>query len=467
MSKNKQQLGNDPDFQRAKPRLTAIEQKYLRMITNRNVDMPTLRRCIHNLYKSAGIQTEPEIVVCDDMYVCRLLIEMLKDTEVTEHLQLSKPVEPPKSEYSTVYRWWNNIDSAISKEETRWWSNYYDKLPLPSTNRLPIWGIHNNIRTIVNNADKMNVHKNFLERFRENPDTGSWEFMPTILSTLPCSLENYFSSDAFFNYICSKSADTDFWLKIQWNYIGKAYDSSDKLDFVNYYNLFYYDYYKSKRWRQTRKVEVARNKVKDNLIELHQACSIFQSFLYENYVFIVKTPQITLDADRKDAIAFHDVEQPAIFFNEACNFCFINGRQVPGWVVKERDYEMLYYKFMAEKNENIRAAVVTVIKARHGTEGLLDFLKAEVVDEQTISHFDGYTETVSLLKTKERYSFLRDRMKQPYQPYCWSKIVCPSTGSTYLIDNSADFTDAVEALKWLRPSFVPDTMKYKWSFFAN
>jgi hypothetical protein len=53
------------------------------------------------------------------------------------------------------------------------------------------------------------------------------------------------------------------------------------------------------------------------------------------------------------------------------------------------------------------------------------------------------------------------------QPYCWSEMTCPSTGTTYLIENSADFTDAVEAMKFLRPALIPDDLEYKWKSFAN
>jgi hypothetical protein len=48
------------------------------------------------------------------------------------------------------------------------------------------------------------------------------------------------------------------------------------------------------------------------------------------------------------------------------------------------------------------------------------------------------------------------------QPYCWVEMQCPSTGQTYLLDQSADFTDAVEAMKFFRPTFVPNDLKYEW-----
>ena len=111
--------------------------------------------------------------------------------------------------------------------------------------------------------------------------------------------------------------------------------------------------------------------------------------------------------------------------------------------------------------------MITIIKERDGDKGLLDFLGAIVVDEKEIEHFNGYKETVRLYKTKETYDILQDRFGNIGQPYCWSEIVCPSTGTTYLIENSADFIDAEDALKWLRPSFVPEELLYRWEEFAS
>ena len=116
---------------------------------------------------------------------------------------------------------------------------------------------------------------------------------------------------------------------------------------------------------------------------------------------------------------------------------------------------------------DLKSSLTKVFSVSQKGEPTKVFLNGIVVDEKILNHFEGYKETVRLYKTKEKYPILQDRFGNMNQPYCWSEIKCPSTGSTYLIENSADFKDAEKALAWLRPSFVPEELTYKWTQFAN
>lgn len=160
----------------------------------------------------------------------------------------------------------------------------------------------------------------------------------------------------------------------------------------------------------------------------------------------------------------HNVSSHAYLFADGYCGHFVNGRGVPKELIEQPITKQM---ILSEKNEDLKAAMITIVKERDGQQALLDLLGAEIVDEKQIQHMPGYKETVRLYKTKEKHSILQDRNGNMNQPYCWSEMVCPSTGQTYLIENSADFTCAEEAIKWLRPSFVPQELIYQWENFAN
>jgi hypothetical protein len=115
-----------------------------------------------------------------------------------------------------------------------------------------------------------------------------------------------------------------------------------------------------------------------------------------------------------------------------------------------------------EKNEDIKAGIITLVKEREGNEGLMKFLNATIVDEQEVNHANGYSETLRLWKTKKKFKFLVDKDGNENQPYAWIEMICPSTGQTYLIDTCPSFKDAVACAKWHRPKAVPESVPYVW-----
>jgi hypothetical protein len=187
---------------------------------------------------------------------------------------------------------------------------------------------------------------------------------------------------------------------------------------------------------------------------------ISRCYFTKGYVLVLRTPSRII----RNEIGFHSVHEAAIQFKGNYNMYYVNGRKVSEDIIK---LNFTFEDFLKEENEDIKAAMLTVIKEKKGQEELLKFLQAELIDEKEIKHSSGHTEIVRLYKTKEKYSFLQDRHGNMNQPYCWSEMTCPSTGSIYLIENSADFTDAIEAMKFLRPSFIPNELKYDFTKFNN
>ena len=208
-------------------------------------------------------------------------------------------------------------------------------------------------------------------------------------------------------------------------------------------------------------IEHKSKKTLEKLYWLFLMSDISRCKFYKGVVVVLRNPNNISFVDSR----LHNVNGPAYTYATGKpGGYFVNGRKVDEQLIEG---SFTLQDVINEENEDIKSAMITIIKERHGDKGLLDFLGAVVVDEKEVEHFDGYKETLRLYKTKERYDILQDRNGNFNQPYTWSEMVCPSTGSTYLIENSADFNCALEAAKWLRPTFVPQELKYQWESFAN
>lgn len=193
-------------------------------------------------------------------------------------------------------------------------------------------------------------------------------------------------------------------------------------------------------------------------------CSgVYYIFFWEDFVLVLPNPVIREDEHGQ----LHSTVYPAIEWPQGGKVYYIHGREMPEWIFQYYGTDSLYQRFLAEDNEDIRSGIITLVNERMGDKGLLDFLKAELVDEKEVVHHSGYTEVLRLYKSKEKFDYLQDRRGRSGQPYCWSEFTCPSTGATYLIDNSADFKNAIEAAKFLRPSFVREDVSYRWSHDAS
>ena len=157
----------------------------------------------------------------------------------------------------------------------------------------------------------------------------------------------------------------------------------------------------------------------------------------------------------------------AIEFADGYGQHYVNGRFIEEEIFKDCDALInAKIRFHNESNEDIKAAIITIIKENFGNEGLLEMLDAITVDEKNITHKNGYAETIRIYKTKTSYPFLQNSKGELDQPYAWIEFTCPSTKSVYLIDTCPTFTDALECAKWHRPSNVPGSVDYTW-YSAN
>lgn len=76
---------------------------------------------------------------------------------------------------------------------------------------------------------------------------------------------------------------------------------------------------------------------------------------------------------------------------------------------------------------------------------MLELLGAKEIDTRQIIHKNGDIETVTLLKTTDTFEEIEN------QPFCWVKMVCPSTGTQYLQGVEPHHKDALSAIASLSP----------------
>ena len=171
---------------------------------------------------------------------------------------------------------------------------------------------------------------------------------------------------------------------------------------------------------------------------------------------------------KRNNIGFHDTtKHGAIIYKDNPTY-YINGRKMPKWIFDDYFSKRLTFdKFINEKNEDIKGGIITLIKENEGNIGLLKFLRAKECDKKTIVHTSGHIEEIILYKTTERYVFLQDKNGNNNQCYAWIGMKCPSTGQEYLIDTSAHFDNAIDAMKFSRPSQIPMELEYNYSHFNN
>ena len=143
---------------------------------------------------------------------------------------------------------------------------------------------------------------------------------------------------------------------------------------------------------------------------------------------------------RNEDNRLHNPNGPAIEFSDGYKLYFINGRYLPSWIWEKADkQEITRDMFLKEKNAEIKGGIYEVL----GQKKMLDLLGAKEVDKQIIRHRNGDTETITLLKTNEKFAEIDN------QPFEWVKMFCPSTGTQYLQGVEPHHTDALEAISSL------------------
>jgi len=176
---------------------------------------------------------------------------------------------------------------------------------------------------------------------------------------------------------------------------------------------------------------------------------IFSTIEFENAIIICEKPIIC----HKNNKGMHCINGPAIKWRDGYCQYYINGRKIDKTLFSKcLSGDITQQEFLNEENDERRSAMYMIL----GEEKIMTLLCAELVDETTVVHDNGDVEKIGYYRTKEKLNKFKNK------PYAWRKVVCPSTGTTYLTPTDPDLKTALEVAKFHRPSFVPKSTDYKW-----
>ncbi len=254
------------------------------------------------------------------------------------------------------------------------------------------------------------------------------------------------------------------------------------------YHRVYLSWYKF--IQEEFQIEDHENKETLEWLYEHAFNNILRAFFTEEFVLVLKMPKYIF----RNENGFHNTKDGALQWHNY-KLYYINGRKLPKDLFEKTINKTLTFEeFVAIDNEDYKANIITMVTENEGQEGLMKFLDAKIADEKVIYHDippasditlgkdDNYydkngkivkpeknkfPEHIRLWKTNQSFSFIADMNGNMNQPYAWLEMECPTTHSKYLIDTSAHFTNAFEAMKFHRPQSVPIDLEYDWEEFRS
>src|ERR1700677_844397 len=176
---------------------------------------------------------------------------------------------------------------------------------------------------------------------------------------------------------------------------------------------------------------------------------IFLTIEFQYAIIICERPIFCNKNDK----GLHCIDGPTIKWRDGYEQYHINGRRIEkAWAKKCLLGQLTQKEFLNEPNDEKRSAAYLLT----GEEKMMKLLDAELVDEVSITHANGETEQIGYYKTKKALNTFKKK------PYAWRKVVCPSTGTSYLTPTNPDLKTAMDVAKFHRPDFVPSNIPYTW-----
>jgi hypothetical protein len=230
---------------------------------------------------------------------------------------------------------------------------------------------------------------------------------------------------------------------------------------LNVYSDCYYTWFNFIHEQFQLPIDDKTKNLFDITFKLQRASGVYSCIFSEAVAVVCKYPQKVHQSGPEYNL--HNCNGNAVEWGHSFmrfDCCYVNGRNISSELFAKID-TITFDEFLKLKNEEDKAAIITVKKERHGNNHVLFFLGAEVVDEQEIVH-ETSKEIQRLYKTKKRFEWANDSKGNSNVQLAWNEMQCPSTGQTYLIETCPTFNSVVESAKWLRPSFVPNSVPYHW-----
>jgi hypothetical protein len=230
---------------------------------------------------------------------------------------------------------------------------------------------------------------------------------------------------------------------------------------LNVYSDCYYTWYNFIHEQFQLPIDEKTKNLFDITFKLQRESGIYSSIFSEALAVVCKYPKKVHQAGEEYVL--HNCNGNAVEWGHSFmpfDCYYVNGRNISSELFAKID-TITFDEFLKLENEEDKAAIITVKKERYGNSHVLSFLGAELIDEQEIVH-ETSKEVQRLYKTKKKFEWANDSNGNSNVQLAWNEMQCPSTGQTYLIETCPTFNSVVESAKFLRPSFVPNTVPYHW-----
>lgn len=176
---------------------------------------------------------------------------------------------------------------------------------------------------------------------------------------------------------------------------------------------------------------------------------IYDTIEFQYAIIICEKPIFCKKNDK----GLHCIDGPAIKWRDGYEQFYINGRRIEReWAKMCLSGRLTQQDFLKETNDERRSAAYVLL----GEEKIMKLLDAHLADSVEITHENGESETVFFYKTKKAVNSFKKK------PYAWRKVICPSTGTSYITPTNPDLKTAMDVAKFHRPDFVSSNIPYLW-----
>ena len=452
------------------------------------IDKPRIEKGVNWLYAMCKLKS-PTIFYCKSPIEAQLLGNILTanvrgtvSANVSANVRdsVSATVSANVSTNVSTTVWANVSDNAKATVRDNVWANVSDN----------VWdNVSDNVWATVRDNVEANVWDNVSATVRDNVESNVWDNVSatvsaTVSANVSANVRANVSATIWDNV--STNVRGNVWANAKatvsdnveanvWDNKLKYIDTCSYGDINDFGWVSFHDYFVSIGIVKDDKFNSFKDLISANyfsMIQLEKAVIIIENPIHVHYP--------------KDCL--HSTKEMAIKWADGYGFYSVNGRNVEANIFESVVNDKFSFEdFQKLDNEDVKAAIITIIKENNGNKGVLDFLGAELIDEQIIKHgkqpiydfnrldllqsdnldsiiisYKDYQETQRLYKTKETFSWANDSQGNTGVKLAWNEMTCPSTGQTYLIETCPTFNSVIESAKWLRPSIVPKDVPYIW-----
>ncbi|MBF0651686.1 hypothetical protein IR083_22975, partial [Dysgonomonas sp. GY75] len=171
----------------------------------------------------------------------------------------------------------------------------------------------------------------------------------------------------------------------------------------------------------------------------------FNAYEYENYVFAIQPPT-SISRDNRDRL--HSVNDASVKFKDGSEYYFIHGVSIKEEMFNKLiNNEYTFESFVKEGNEEMKAAVLSFIEEKNGSEALFRFISANIkeVDSYTDKKEDKYLKGTTGGMNVGVYSLFKGRINNNID-LAFVRCYCPSTDRMFFLSVNPSNKNAKDAI---------------------